>query len=77
MRSGSREQRRSRFVLQRDELRCYVCGNLNATEVDHVIPLCEGGSDDLDNLKAICAPDHKVKSEAERKRAIERSRSAA
>jgi 5-methylcytosine-specific restriction enzyme A len=43
-----------------------------ATQVDHIIPLAEGGTHDLTNLAAICAGCHKVKSKTERLRGIAR-----
>jgi len=70
MRSGSREQKRSRYVLQRDELICGICGHFGADEVDHRIPLAEGGTDTDDNLQAVHAePCHRLKSAAEAARA--------
>jgi hypothetical protein len=41
------------IVLHRDCYVCRVCGD-RATEVDHVWPKSEGGSDALSNLQAIC-----------------------
>ena len=32
-----------------------------AREVDHVVPLCKGGTDALDNLAALCVPCHEAK----------------
>lgn len=40
-------------VLRRDGNTCAYCGDV-ATEVDHVIPLVRGGSDDAENLVACC-----------------------
>lgn len=68
MRSGSREQRRARGVLLRDNLRCYLCGGI-ASLVDHVIPLSEGGPDTWENCRAICEPCHDEKTQAEAQRA--------
>lgn len=36
---------------------CVVCGQ-PATEVDHIIPLRQGGTHDWDNLRAMCKPHH-------------------
>lgn len=55
--------------MERDAWLCQPCKRAGrvtlATECDHVMPLCNGGSDDLVNLQAICADCHKVKSARE------------
>lgn len=52
---------------------CFKCANPTRTcplrgenltlifDVDHVVPLCEGGSDTLDNMQALCPTCHAVK----------------
>ena len=45
-----------------------------ATEVDHVIPQAEGGSEDESNLQAICTDCHKAKTQAEAARGVKRMR---
>ena len=51
---GSIEWKRQRLiVLRRDQNICAYCGD-EATQVDHVIPRVDGGTDDLDNLVACC-----------------------
>lgn len=64
---GGRPWRRKRdAVLLRDQYTCQVC--LKVTEelqADHIIPRAKGGSDDEDNLRAICVDCHKVKTAAE------------
>jgi 5-methylcytosine-specific restriction enzyme A len=56
------------FVL-RDHPLCSTClaeGRVEvATEVDHVIPLAKGGTDDFENLVAICTRHHRIKTAAE------------
>lgn len=42
-------------VLERDAHTCKWCGK-HADTVDHVVPVAEGGSDDMSNLAAACAP---------------------
>lgn len=67
MRSGSREQRINRAVMLRDNGLCQ-CGAL-ATEVDHIVPLGEGGDDGMDNRQAICPGCHHEKTQQEAQRA--------
>ena len=41
-------------ILARDMNTCYVCGDPNANEVDHIRPRSKGGADyDPENLAAI------------------------
>lgn len=44
---------------------CVIIGH----EVDHIIPRAAGGSHDIDNLRAICNPCHKIKSQQEAQQA--------
>jgi len=57
-------QRTRRRILRRDSRRCYRCGG-EATEVDHVRPASQGGTDDHENLAAICSECHAKKTAAE------------
>lgn len=41
------------IVLERDDYTCQYCGE-PANHVDHIIPVCQGGADKLDNLVAAC-----------------------
>jgi len=46
-------------VFKRDRYRCAICGKSSKEddiklEVDHIIPVAEGGTDDLDNLQTLC-----------------------
>lgn len=79
---GGRPWRRKReAVLKRDGYICQPCKRENcttlATEVDHVIPQAEGGSEDESNLQAICETCHKKKTRAEAARGITRARRGA
>lgn len=73
--SGWEQQQRARRVLAEhvDEDGfpvCHVCGRPGADQVDHVIPLAEGGADDETNLRPIHAvPCHRDKTQAEATRA--------
>ena len=76
---GGRPWRRKREgVLKRDAYLCQPCKRLDritlATEVDHVIPQAEGGSEDETNLQAICTDCHKAKTQAEAARGVKRMR---
>jgi len=54
-----------RRILERDGHTCYMCGG-PAVTADHVVNVAAGGTHDDDNLAAICAVCHEVKSKAER-----------
>jgi diadenosine tetraphosphate (Ap4A) HIT family hydrolase len=44
-------------VLKRARFRCELCGvsaDVRALEVDHIVPRVRGGTDDSDNLQALC-----------------------
>ncbi|MDE0475336.1 MAG: HNH endonuclease [Gammaproteobacteria bacterium] len=45
-------------MLDRDGWRCTRCGRAGKLEVDHIRPLHRGGSDSLDNLRALCRTCH-------------------
>lgn len=62
-------QKLRKRILQRDKYLCQPCkanGRItSATEVDHCIAKVNGGTDDPDNLRAICTPCHKAKTALE------------
>jgi 5-methylcytosine-specific restriction protein A len=71
---GGRPWRRLRNeILRRDGFLCQPCKAQKrtklATEVDHIVPMFEGGSDAKANLQAICTECHAVKTKAEAHRA--------
>lgn len=44
-------------VFKKNNYRCVECGNTNkemALEPDHIIPVSQGGTDELDNLQTLC-----------------------
>lgn len=48
-------------------LRCLQAGKLSAaTQVDHIVPLKRGGSNEISNLQPLCHDCHAHKSAAER-----------
>ena len=68
--SGSAQARRAERVMLQHGRVCHVCGLPMADEVDHVVPLAEGGADDESNLRPIhSVPCHREKTRAEAQRA--------
>lgn len=69
---GKAWQAARRDALQRDCGLCQPCmarGHVTqATQVDHIKPKTEGGTDELDNLQSICAQCHNDKSRLEMNR---------
>jgi 5-methylcytosine-specific restriction protein A len=69
-RSADAKWRKTRkLVLKRDNHRCQIryvgqCIGV-ATEVDHITPVAEGGTDSPSNLQASCRPCHLAKSSDE------------
>lgn len=67
---GDAGMRRRRLFLNAHPL-CVHCTSEGRTsaaqEVDHVVPLSEGGPDEWDNLQALCRPHHAAKTLAERR----------
>ncbi len=53
-------ERLRQSVFDRDGA-CMECGAVDNLEVDHIYPVALGGSDDLDNLQALCAPCNRRK----------------
>ncbi|HNB69181.1 HNH endonuclease [Accumulibacter sp.] len=70
---GSRWDVARKRILERDAGLCQVClsnGQVTvATQVDHIIPKCNGGEDGDDNLQAICKPCHQAKTASESRQA--------
>lgn len=67
-RSGWAWTRTRAAVLARDSYACRIGGpgcTTTATEVDHLVPLSAGGTDDPGNLRAVCAVCHRAKTAAD------------
>ncbi|WJF92176.1 HNH endonuclease [Paraburkholderia bonniea] len=68
---GSVWIRRRVRILCRDCGLCQVCRRAGrvtpGTEVDHVVPKSQGGSDEDDNLQTICRACHQTKTGSERR----------
>ena len=53
------------YVFQRDRYHCQSCGisqKETKLQIDHIIPLALGGSNDLSNLQTLCGPCNRRKS---------------
>ena len=72
--SGRALQRRNDRIKLRDQYTCQACGLVSIKgNVDHHVPLAEGG-DDLDqNLRWLCLDCHAIKSKAEAMRGIRKA----
>lgn len=58
-----------RAVFERDGHRCRKCGRVGRLEVDHIVPLKQGGGPwVLDNLQSLCRRCHIEKTRAENRR---------
>jgi 5-methylcytosine-specific restriction endonuclease McrA len=68
------EYRRNRpLAIKRAGGRCELitsgrrCGSTDRTSVDHIIPVTQGGTHHLDNLRVLCKPHHLQKTAQEGK----------
>lgn len=65
-----------KLVLSRDNYLCQEClkhGKVTpASEVDHILPKSEGGTDDKENLQSLCHDCHRIKTAEESKRGVKR-----
>lgn len=46
------------YVLDRDNSQCRSCGKTDlvaSLQIDHIIPLAQGGSNDISNLQTLCS----------------------
>lgn len=51
-------------IRQRDNHTCQQCGK-PGNEVDHIIPISQGGTDHPNNLQVLCATCHTTKTRTE------------
>jgi len=52
---------RSREVKERDGRRCVMCGSDRPLQTDHIVPLSQGGSNEMENLQTLCKRCHEKK----------------
>ena len=64
---GGRPWRRKRDeIFKRDKYTCQVCQRVTQSpELDHIVNVARGGTDDDHNLQTICSDCHKTKTHAE------------
>lgn len=53
-------------VLTRDRWRCQRCGARSELEVDHLVPVAQGGSWEPENLWTLCRGCHRMKTYRDR-----------
>ena len=74
-RIGGRPGRRRREALLHRDPVCATPGCFAPSEqMDHVVPLFEGGAESEDNMQGLCAPCHAAKTAGERRRWLRRPR---
>ncbi len=69
----SEPERRKIAERQNWQCACDTCnldGNLEAYDLDHVVPLWKGGEDTEDNLQALCPACHRKKTDMERQERV-------
>ncbi|MFE6226886.1 HNH endonuclease [Streptomyces sp. NPDC057854] len=54
-------------ALARDGFACVRCGEREGLEVDHVLPIAQGGSWTLDNAQTLCKGCHREKTAKDRR----------
>ena len=66
---GGRPWRRLKQEIHlRDEWTCCSCGRVTMElEMDHIVNVAQGGTDDEKNLQSLCVPCHKKKTSKESK----------
>ena len=58
-----------RLILERDQYSCQECGDYecDVLHVDHVLAICNGGSNDISNGRTLCVKCHNKKSTGDRR----------
>ncbi len=53
-----------KYIFQRDNYQCKSCGKTHLEtklNIDHIIPLAKGGSNDISNLQTLCQACNQLK----------------
>jgi hypothetical protein len=48
-------------VLDRDQHKCCGCSSTRNLEIDHIVPISQGGTGDIDNLQVLCRSCNRAK----------------
>lgn len=64
---GRSWQRKREAILLGSDCMCALCNVAAATEVDHIVPLEQGGSNDEINLQPLCKECHLAKTKQEQR----------
>lgn len=43
-------------AMKKSDSRCVACGTSDDLQVDHILPVSRGGTNDVDNLQMLCQP---------------------
>jgi hypothetical protein len=49
-----RVSKKLRGVIMGRDKKCQICGSVNNLEIDHIIPVCQGGQNTEENLRVLC-----------------------
>ncbi len=49
------------LVFKKDGYKCVYCGSTENLEVDHIVPICRGGTNDMENLQTLCRSCNRAK----------------
>jgi 5-methylcytosine-specific restriction protein A len=63
--TNSATWKRLRKEILTSEPLCRACGLELATDLDHITPVTQGGTDDPSNLQPLCRPCHDLKTQRE------------
>lgn len=70
--TGRRLQKINAMILRSNPI-CVMCNTKPAIEVDHIIPLAEGGLDTVSNKQGLCNDCHNIKTKQEAERGRKRA----